>query len=105
MKSKKDYKLSFGLINALSDENRLKIILFLSEGERCVCQIFENLNLAQNLVSHHLKILREKKLISSRKDGRWVRYSLNKDKVKELRVFFDKIVKTKELTSKCKFNN
>lgn len=92
-------------MNVLSDKNRLSIVLFLAKGEQCVCEIFEYLKLPQNLTSHHLGVLRKKGLIAGRKDGRWVRYSLNKEKIKELGGFFDKIIKTKEAVSKCRFNN
>lgn len=104
MKIKKREKLSFEFINALSDKNRLKVILFLAGGERCVCEIFKHLKLPQNLVSHHLKILREKGLIENRKDGRWVRYSLNKKKIKNVGDFFNEIAETKE-TAKLIFKN
>jgi len=93
------------LLCALSDKNRLSIVSFLAGGEKCVCEIFEHLNLPQNLVSHHLGVLRRKKIISNRKDGRWVRYSLNEGKIKELKSFFEKIIAVKKKIAKYKNNN
>ncbi|MBN1584800.1 helix-turn-helix transcriptional regulator [Candidatus Uhrbacteria bacterium] len=64
---------------ALSDGNRLRILCVLREGERCVCDVWRFLGLSQNLVSHHLKTLRDAGLIVSRKDGLKVLYSLNRE--------------------------
>ncbi len=71
-------KLAKGLA-CLSDENRIQIICFLQRGERCVCEIWQELNLPQNLVSHHLKVLRDNQLIKSRKDGLKVYYTVERD--------------------------
>jgi len=61
---------------ALSDENRVRTLMFLREGELCVCQIIEMLGLAPSTVSKHLAILRQSGLIDSSKKGRWVYYNL-----------------------------
>lgn len=65
-------------LKAISEENRLRILCILSKGELCVCEIQEELDLAQNLVSHHLKVLRDFGLIESRREGTNIHYSLNK---------------------------
>ena len=71
-------------INAvLSDGNRLRILCLLKDGERCVCEIWRNLALSQNLVSHHLKTLKNAGLLRSRKDGLRIYYSLNKTALKK----------------------
>jgi DNA-binding transcriptional ArsR family regulator len=67
-------------IKAISENNRLKILKFLDR-ERCVCEIWEELKLPQNLVSHHLKVLKNGKLITSRKNGVKVIYRLNKEEL------------------------
>lgn len=92
MKSKQ-YKIFTGLLKALSDNTRVDIVLILATGEKCVCEIFKHLKLPQNLVSHHLGILRTNKLITSRKDGKWVYYSLNRKKIKELYKIIEEIAK------------
>ncbi|MFA7365254.1 MAG: metalloregulator ArsR/SmtB family transcription factor, partial [Patescibacteria group bacterium] len=63
-------------LKAVSDENRLRILCILKSGPRCVCDIWENLELSQNLVSHHLKALKDFGLLNSRKKGLKVFYSL-----------------------------
>lgn len=64
------------IARALSDENRVRILMFLRHGELCVCQIIEMLGLAPSTVSKHLAILKQADLIDSRKNGRWVYYRL-----------------------------
>jgi len=69
---------------ALSDENRVRIMMFLSEDELCVCQIIELLGLAPSTVSKHLSILKQAELIGSRKKGRWIYYHLPEEGVPEI---------------------
>lgn len=64
-------------LKAISDKNRLRILCILQKGELCVCDIWQDLKLSQNLVSHHLKILKDFALLDSRKEGTKVIYSLN----------------------------
>jgi len=61
---------------ALSDENRIRSLMFLTQGELCVCQIIELLGLAPSTVSKHMAILHQAGLVESRKQGRWVYYRL-----------------------------
>lgn len=83
---------------ALSDENRLKIIQMLIGKELCVCEIFENLDLSQPTISHHLKILKYAGLIKDKKEGKWVFYTLNTEQLKEKynlsKSVFEEIIKT-----------
>ena len=62
---------------ALSDETRLKILSLLKDGEACVCDIAETLEMTQPNISFHLGILKEAGLLKDRKNGRWMYYSLN----------------------------
>ncbi len=64
---------------ALADENRVRALLALSERELCVCQIIELLALAPSTVSKHMSILKQARLVDSRKDGRWIYYRLADD--------------------------
>lgn len=64
------------ITRALSDENRVRILMMLADGELCVCQIIELLGLAPSTVSKHMWILRQANLVQCRKDGRWMYYSL-----------------------------
>ena len=65
-------------LKIISDENRLKVICLLQSGERCVCEIWQELKIPQNLASHHLKVLKNFNLLQSEKEGVKVIYRLNK---------------------------
>jgi DNA-binding transcriptional ArsR family regulator len=64
------------IIQALADQNRVRILLVLQEQELCVCQVVELLQLAPSTVSKHLSILRQARLVRGRKEGRWMYYRL-----------------------------
>src|SRR5882757_1584237 len=64
------------ITKALSDPNRVRILLALKSGELCVCQITELFGFAPSTVSKHLSILHNAGLIRSRKSERWVYYRL-----------------------------
>ena len=64
------------LIKALADENRVRALIALRDRELCVCQIVEFLGLAPSTVSKHMAILKQARLVESRKDGRWAYYRL-----------------------------
>ena len=64
------------LLKAIADPTRLEILEMLSPQIRCNCHFQERLDLAPNLLSYHLKALREAGLIVGTKRGRWVDYAL-----------------------------
>ncbi|HOX57398.1 MAG TPA: metalloregulator ArsR/SmtB family transcription factor [Candidatus Paceibacterota bacterium] len=64
------------ITKALADENRIRTLLALRQGELCVCQITELFGLAPSTISKHLSILFQAGLVESRKDGRWIYYKL-----------------------------
>jgi ArsR family transcriptional regulator len=72
------------LFHALSDETRLAVLDMLHHGERCVCELQDELDAAQSRLSFHLRVLKEAGLVIDRKDGRWVHYSLNGDTFAEV---------------------
>lgn len=71
-----DFARASQLFHALSDETRLGILEMLREGERCVCDLQEELDAAQSRLSFHLKVLKEAGLVSDRREGRWSYYTL-----------------------------
>jgi ArsR family transcriptional regulator, arsenate/arsenite/antimonite-responsive transcriptional repressor len=64
------------ITKALADENRVRMLLALQDGELCVCQITGLFGLAASTISKHLSILHQAGLLDSRKNGRWMHYSL-----------------------------
>jgi ArsR family transcriptional regulator len=73
------------LFHALSDPIRLDVVRMLLDGERCVCELMDDLEMAQSRLSWHLKTLADAGLITARRDGRWNYYTLNGDAVAEAR--------------------
>lgn len=71
------------LFHALADEIRLEVVGLLRNGERCVCELMDELDMAQSKLSWHLKTLSDAGIISGRREGRWVYYSLNADAIAE----------------------
>lgn len=66
------------LFQAFADPTRIRIVNLLGSGELCVCQIVYVLGMSQPKISRHLAILRDAGMVSDRKDGRWVHYSLTR---------------------------
>jgi len=62
------------IANALSDPNRIRLLSACLDGERCVCQLVELIDLSNASISKHLATLRNAGLLASRKEGRWVHY-------------------------------
>lgn len=82
-KSKKELSEIVNFLKAISEENRLKILCILKKGELCVCEIWQHLDLPQNLVSHHLKVLKDFGLVESKKESTKVIYFFNSKIAKE----------------------
>ena len=82
-------------LKIVSEKNRLKILCLLERDERCVCEIWQCLKLPQNLVSHHLKTLKDFDLISSRKKGIKIFYKINKKSVKKYLKLLNKYLNVK----------
>ena len=76
-KTNGELKKAVDFLKAISEKNRLLIICLLKKGEMCVCEIWQHLNLPQNLVSHHLKVLKDFGLIKSHREGTKIIYSLS----------------------------
>ena len=64
---------------ALGDENRVRIIKMLTDGELCACKILDALAITQPTLSHHMKILCDSGLVVSRKEGKWMHYALSRE--------------------------
>ena len=67
------------ITRALSDQNRVRMLMALDRRELCVCQIIELLELAPSTVSKHMSILANARLVEGRQDGRWRFYRLAGD--------------------------
>ena len=76
---------------AVAEETRLEIVRRLSGGERCVCELQEELDAAQSRLSFHLKKLKDAGVVSDRREGRWVYYSLVPEALEEMRSFLGEV--------------
>jgi ArsR family transcriptional regulator len=82
-------------LKVLSDPNRLMILDLLMQGVQCNCEIGDKLQLPMNLISHHLKVLRDAGLVNAERDpvdARWIYYSINPRVLGELRAQLDKFL-------------
>ncbi len=72
------------LFKVFGDSTRIKILWALEEAEMCVCDIAFLLNMTQSAISHQLRVLKQAKLVRSRKEGKIVYYSLSDDHVRQI---------------------
>jgi ArsR family transcriptional regulator, arsenate/arsenite/antimonite-responsive transcriptional repressor len=78
-------------LKILADPRRLRIFNLLMEGVQCNCELGDTLDLAPNLISHHLGVLRKAGLVDMERDSsdaRWVYYSVNHEALAELNACF-----------------
>ena len=70
-------KRAAAIFKAFCDENRIRILKQLRTGEKCACVLLDNLQITQPTLSHHMKILCDADIVISRKEGKWIHYSLS----------------------------
>ena len=79
------------VFKALGDSNRIHILKILRSGETCACKLLEALEISQPTLSHHMKILCDAEIVTGRKDGKWMKYSVNCETFCQLRDFLAEI--------------
>ncbi|MDE6036102.1 MAG: metalloregulator ArsR/SmtB family transcription factor [Ruminococcus sp.] len=72
-----DVKRTAVVFKAFCDENRIKILQLLADGEKCACKLLEEMNITQPTLSHHMKILCDSGIVEGRKEGKWMYYSIS----------------------------
>ncbi|HBY92786.1 MAG: metalloregulator ArsR/SmtB family transcription factor [Ardenticatenaceae bacterium] len=78
-------------LKVLAEPKRLLILNLLMQGVQCNCELGDHLQMAPNLISHHLSVLRQAGLVEAKRDGldaRWVYYSVNRAALEELNTAF-----------------
>lgn len=78
-------------LKALADETRLSIVEMLTSGELCACKILEHFNITQPTLSYHMKILCESGIVNGRREGAWMKYSLNMEVLQEMNTLFESL--------------
>ena len=72
-----DERRTAAVFKALGDENRIRILKLLTGGEKCACKLLDELSVTQPTLSHHMKILCDSGIVSGRKEGKWMYYSIS----------------------------
>ena len=80
-----DPSTAVDLLQAVADPVRWTVLARLATGTACVCELQEHFPIAANLLSYHLKVLREADLVTTARRGRWVDYSLAPDAMDQIR--------------------
>lgn len=87
----RNHKNDEKVFKAFCDTNRLMILEMLRSGEKCACTLLDELHISQSTLSHHMKILCESGIVSSRKDGKWTHYSINNDGVQKAQKLLEEL--------------
>ena len=93
-KTNQELKKTVDFLKVISEENRLLLLCLLKKGEMCVCEIWQYLDLPQNLTSYHLKALKDFGLIKDRKEGLKVYYSINKKELTKFNSLLNKFLQS-----------
>ena len=72
------------LLKVFGDATRLRIISVLCQNEKCVCDIANELGMTQSAISHQLRVLKQARLVDTRRDGKTIYYSLCDDHVRTI---------------------
>jgi len=89
------------IFKALGDETRLRILTMLTKGRTCACKILEAFHFTQPTLSYHMKQLTDSGLVKAEKDGKWVYYSINCERIELLREFIAKVNEIENATGCC----
>ena len=79
-----DFERTARVFHALAEPTRLRLVDLLRGGERCVCELTEKMETGQSRLSFHLKALKDAGIVQDRREGRWVYYRLNQERVEEV---------------------
>lgn len=71
------------VFKSLCDKNRVEIILLLNNGEKCACELLNDLDISQSTLSHHMKILLSCGIVEERKKKQWSFYKISNSKLEE----------------------
>lgn len=87
---------SLPAFKALADNTRLEILGMISYGELCACEILESLKITQATLSYHMKILTDSSVVHSRREGKKILYTINRDQLEMVQLFIQSLIKTAE---------
>lgn len=91
-----DVKKTANIFKAFCDENRIKILQLLKGGEKCACMLLEEMNITQPTLSHHMKILCDSGIVTGRKQGKWMHYSISESGIELAQEYLTSLKNDKE---------
>ena len=77
------------LFKAFCDENRIRILELLGDGEKCACKLLEEMSISQPTLSHHMKILCDSGIVVGRREGKWMHYRISSEGVRIARNYLN----------------
>lgn len=91
------------VFKAFCDIKRLSVLELLQDGEKCACELLEQMNISQSTLSHHMRILCESGIVVGRRDGKWMYYSISKSGAEDAKKLIDEIttVNSTKPSRKC----
>ena len=89
------------LFHALSDATRVRILLQLRRGERCVCELMDATDAAQSRLSFHLKVLKDAGILDARREGRWPYYAIREDALEQLGAVLEALAPEPGAAARC----
>lgn len=87
------------VFKAFCDEKRLAILEMLQGGEKCACELLEQMDISQSTLSHHMKILCDSGIVSGRKDGKWMYYSISPNGTEYAKKLIDELSIVKNIVA------
>ena len=87
---------SLPAFKALADNTRLEILGMISYGELCACEILESLKITQATLSYHMKMLTDSGVVYSRREGKKILYTINRNQLEMVQLFIRSLIKTAE---------
>jgi ArsR family transcriptional regulator len=89
------------VFKAFCDEKRLAVLELLQESEKCACELLEKMDISQSTLSHHMKILCESGIVTGRRDGKWMYYSISKSGAEDAKQLIDEITTVNSIKTNC----
>jgi len=89
----RDVKKTYDFLRAVADPNRLKILCVLQGRSKCVCEISPVVEISDKLASHHLKQLKNIGLLVEKREGNFIRYSLDRKAIREYKKIFNQVIR------------
>ncbi|QWB95705.1 metalloregulator ArsR/SmtB family transcription factor [Mycoplasmatota bacterium] len=74
-----------------SDENRMEIVELLLKGETCGCTLIDKLDISQPTLSYHLKYITSSGLATTRRDGNWIKYTIDRSKINDMIKYLEQL--------------